>query len=177
MTATIPILSIVGHSGSGKTTLLEKLIRELKRRGYRLAVVKHHHHAGLTFDKPGKDTYRFAQAGADHVVLAGPDQVAHVRRFQREPTLAQVVAPIGDVDLIITEGYKHAHAPKIEVSRGERSAGLVSPPDELIAIASDRRFEVDVPQFRLEDVVALADLIEARFLNRKSTWQDRWALL
>ncbi|MEJ2754047.1 MAG: molybdopterin-guanine dinucleotide biosynthesis protein MobB, partial [Chloroflexota bacterium] len=38
----IPIVSIIGKSKSGKTTLLEKLIAELKRRGYRVATIKHH---------------------------------------------------------------------------------------------------------------------------------------
>jgi molybdopterin-guanine dinucleotide biosynthesis protein MobB len=161
--ASIPVVSIVGHSGSGKTTLLEKLIRELKHRGYRLAVVKHHHHPDLQLDTPGKDSWRFAQAGADHVALAGPDQVAHVRYFDQEPTLGDVLAAIQDVDLILTEGYKHADAPKIEVSRGEST--LISAPGSLIAVVSDRSFSVDVPQFDLEDVAGLATFIEARFLT------------
>jgi molybdopterin-guanine dinucleotide biosynthesis protein B len=32
----IPLVSVVGKSDAGKTTLLEKLIPELKRRGYRV---------------------------------------------------------------------------------------------------------------------------------------------
>jgi molybdopterin-guanine dinucleotide biosynthesis protein MobB len=160
----IPVVSIIGHSGSGKTTLLEKLIREMKRRGYRLAVVKHHHHPDLQLDSPGKDSWRFAQAGADHVTLAGPDQVAHVRYFDQEPTLGDALAAIQDVDLILTEGYKHADAPKIEVSRGEST--LISTPEHLIAVVSDRRFGVDVPHFDLEDVAGLATFVEARFLTK-----------
>ncbi|MBN1374562.1 MAG: molybdopterin-guanine dinucleotide biosynthesis protein MobB, partial [Dehalococcoidia bacterium] len=33
----IPALAIVGKSGSGKTVIIEKLIAELKARGYRVA--------------------------------------------------------------------------------------------------------------------------------------------
>lgn len=40
----IPVISIVGKSNVGKTTLLEKLLRELKRRGYKVATVKHDVH-------------------------------------------------------------------------------------------------------------------------------------
>ncbi|MEA3374703.1 MAG: molybdopterin-guanine dinucleotide biosynthesis protein B [Chloroflexota bacterium] len=158
----VPVVSIVGHSGSGKTTLLEKLIRELKGRGYRLAVVKHHYHRGVALDRPGKDTWRFAQAGADEVVLAGPDQVAHVRRFEREPTLEEVVGGIGEVDLILTEGYKEAGAPKIEVSRGGE---LVSPAGDLVAVVSDGGMEVGVPWFGLEDMEGLARFVEEEFLG------------
>lgn len=160
----IPVISLVGHSGSGKTTLLERLIRELKDRGYRLAVIKHHYHRGLEFDTPGKDSWRFAQAGADHVVLAGPDRVIHLRTFQQAPSLETILAVIQDVDLIITEGYKHAETLKIEVNRAQAQSPLISAPENLIAIASDRRFDVDVPQFDLDDVSALAAFIEARVL-------------
>jgi molybdopterin-guanine dinucleotide biosynthesis protein MobB len=207
MTSAIPVISVVGRSNSGKTTLLEKLISELKRRGYRVAAVKHHYHAGFTFDVPGKDSYRFAQAGADHVAVAGPDQVVHMRRWEREPSLAEVVADIRDVDLILTEGYKRERAPKIEVWRrgqgdkgtrgqgdkgtggqGEEEAGgrrqeaggkkqdgreggggLLCEVEELVAIASDRRFDVDVVQFDLDDVAGLADLVEVRFLRKSIT--------
>lgn len=159
------IVSFVGHSGSGKTTLLEKLIRELKRRGYRLAVIKHHHHRGLPFDRPGKDSWRFARAGADHVVLAGPDRATHFRTFPEEPSLEQIASSIQDVDLVLTEGYKHAGAPKIEISRGQTEPYLLSDADDLVAVVADRPFDVDVPQFDLDDVSLLADFIETRFLE------------
>lgn len=161
----IPVLSLVGHSGSGKTTLVERLIRELKDRGYRLAVVKHHYHPGLEFDTRGKDSWRFARAGAEHVVLAGPDKAIHVRTFQQPPTLDAILAVVHDVDLIITEGYKHAETLKIEVNRAQAQSPLISAPEDLIAIASDRHFDVDVPQFDLDDVAGLAAFIEARFLT------------
>lgn len=72
----IPIICVVGRSKSGKTTLLEKLIPELKRRGYRVATIKHHSHPGFEIDVPGKDTWRHAQAGSDHVIISAPDKVA-----------------------------------------------------------------------------------------------------
>jgi molybdopterin-guanine dinucleotide biosynthesis protein MobB len=162
---TLPVVSIVGYSGSGKTTLLEKVIRELKRRGYRLAVIKHHHHRNLQFDVSGKDSWRFAQAGADQVVIAGPDQVVQVRAYEEDPTLEQIIAGIRDVDLILIEGFKEAGIPKVEVSRGQPQSDLISPLESLVAIVTDRCFPLETPQFDLEDLFGLADLIEARFLR------------
>jgi len=156
-----PLFSIVGPSGSGKTTLLERLIPELKRRGYRVAVIKHHPHSGSDLDVPGKDTWRLARAGADHVTIVAPDQVMHRRRTEREPTLEEIAAGIEGVDLILTEGYKEAHTPRIEVSRKGRSRPLPSGP-EVVALVSEERFDADVPQFDADDVEGLADLIEAR---------------
>jgi molybdopterin-guanine dinucleotide biosynthesis protein MobB len=130
-----------------------------------LAVIKHHHHRGLSFDRPGKDSWRFARAGADHVILAGPDRATHFRTFSEEPTLEQIASGIENVDLILTEGYKHASAPKIEISRGQTKPPLISDRDDLVAVVADRPFDVDAPQFELEDVIGLTDFIETRFLK------------
>ena len=163
MTAT-PIICVVGRSEVGKTTLLEKLISELKRRGYRLGTIKHHAHPGFEIDHPGKDTWHHAQAGSDHVVIAAPDKVASVRRVDRELTLDEIVATISDVVVTLTEGYKRMGKLKIEVVRAARSTEPICTLEELLAVVSDVAVAFDVPRFELEDVVSLVDLIEARFL-------------
>lgn len=162
---TAPIICVVGRTDAGKTTLLEKLIPELKRRGYRVATIKHHAHPGFEIDQPGKDTWRHARAGSDHVVIAAPDRVASIRRVDREPTLDEIAAGISDVDIILTEGYKRAAKPKIEVIRAARNPEPICTPEELLAIVSDVAIPFDVPCFGLEEVGGLADLIEMRFLG------------
>jgi molybdopterin-guanine dinucleotide biosynthesis protein B len=163
----IPILCIVGRSGSGKTTLLEKLIPELKRRGYRVGTIKHHvHRGGLEFDRPGKDSWRHAQAGAEHVVLVAPGGVASVRRVEREPTLDEIAATIPGVDIILVEGYKWADKPRIEVFRVAHSAAPVCPPQDLLALVSDVAVpDYSIPRFELDDISGLADFVEHRFLS------------
>lgn len=161
----IPIICVVGRSKVGKTTLLEKLIPALKRRGYRVATIKHHSHPGFEMDQPGKDTWRHAQAGSDHVVIAAPDKVASIRRVEQEPTLDELAAVITDVDIILTEGYKRSDRPKIEVVRAERSAEPICTPEELVAIATDVPVARAIPQFSLEDAEGLAGLLEERFLG------------
>ena len=162
----VPIVSVVGKSGSGKTTLLERLIPELKRRGHRVGTIKHDAHS-FDIDHPGKDTWRHAQAGSDHVVISSPARVASIRRITQEITLEELAAAMTDVDIVVTEGYKRGSAPKIEVSRRERSEELICQQDELMAIASDHPFEGAVPQFDLDDTQGLADLIETRFLRAR----------
>jgi molybdopterin-guanine dinucleotide biosynthesis protein B len=160
----IPIVSVVGKSGAGKTTLLEKLIAELKRRGYRVATVKHDVH-GFEIDRPGKDSWRLAQAGSDSVVIASPNRLALIKRLDREMALSEIAAFLTDVDIILTEGYKRGNAPKIEVSRRERGGELLCTPDELVAIVSDQSFDLDVPQFGLDDTAGIVDLLEGTFLS------------
>ena len=118
--ANVPIVCIVGRSKSGKTTIVEKLIRDLKRRGHRVATIKHHAHPGIEIDRPGKDTWRHAQAGSDHIVIAAPDRVASIRRIDREPTLEEIAATIHDVDIILAEGYIRTGQVKVEVVRAAR---------------------------------------------------------
>jgi molybdopterin-guanine dinucleotide biosynthesis protein B len=160
-----PIVAVVGKSNSGKTTLMEGLIRELKRRGYRVGTIKHDAHS-FQMDTPGKDTWRHAQAGSDHVVISSPRRVASIRRIEQEQSLDELAAQMTSVDIILAEGYKHGNAPKIEVSRRERSQTLICRPDELLAVATDQRFDLgaDVPQYNLNDILGLVDLIETHFL-------------
>jgi molybdopterin-guanine dinucleotide biosynthesis protein MobB len=163
----IPILSIVGRSGSGKTTLIEKLIPELKRRGFRVATVKHHSHPGFEIDQPGKDTWRHARAGSDHVIIAAPDKIASIQLLKREMTLDEITAGIRDVDLILTEGFIRAGKPALEVNRSLGEGGLICSPPQLIAVASDSPLNVNVPTFGLEDTIRIVDFIEDQLLGEK----------
>ncbi|MGC8825629.1 MAG: molybdopterin-guanine dinucleotide biosynthesis protein B [Anaerolineae bacterium] len=159
-----PVISFVGKSDSGKTTLLEKVIRELKRRGYRVGTIKHDAH-DFEMDHAGTDTWRHAQAGSDHVIISSPHKVASIRKVEQEASLWELAATMTDVDIILTEGYKRGPAPKIEVSRRERSAELICSPAELIAVVSNQHFDIPVPQFDLDDAAGVVDLIVERFLT------------
>ena len=159
----IPVISIVGgKSNSGKTTLLEKMIREAKRRGWRVATLKHDVH-GFEMDQPGKDTWRHGQAGADVVALSSPHKIAILESVTGDQPLDEVLARIQGVDVIFTEGYKSGNKPKIEVFRSAVHQGLFSKPEELIAIASDIIFDNGIPCFGLDDAGGLCDLIEEKF--------------
>jgi molybdopterin-guanine dinucleotide biosynthesis protein B len=164
-TTCVPVVSLVGKSGVGKTTALERIIREIKRRGYRVGTVKHDTH-GFEMDKPGKDSWRHAQAGSDAVVVAGPRKMALIRKTDGEMPLDDIVELMGDVDLVITEGYKLGNKPKIEVSRLERGTELLCQPDELIGIMADYPVDMPVPILGLEDAAGVVDLLEQLYLRR-----------
>jgi molybdopterin-guanine dinucleotide biosynthesis protein MobB len=161
----IPVVTIIGKSKSGKTTLMEKLITELKERGYRVGTLKHHSHSAFEIDQPGKDSWRHARAGSEHVIIAAPDKIASYRLLKRELDFDQIIREFSDLNLILVEGYKSAHQPSIEVIREENGLELISDLGQLIAVAADVPFEIDVPVLDLEDIDGLANLIETSFLE------------
>lgn len=162
----IPVLTFTAYSNTGKTTYLEKLIPCLKEAGLRIAVIKHDAH-DFQADTQGKDSWRFAQAGADTVAVASGRQLA---LFQYSPfDLSAIVAQIHNVDLILTEGYKHSHFPKIAIYRAASGNGLSVPAEDCLAIVGDYPFPSPCPVFSLEDPQSLAgyllQLLQAGALN------------
>jgi len=163
----IPIISFVGNSGSGKTTLLEKLIPELKKRGYRTGIVKHTHHK-VEMDKKGKDSARHKEAGAEMVILAGLKQFSMVRDMPNKASgdsLESLEIYFRDLDIVITEGFKKENKPKIEVFRVEtHKTPLFNGSKDFIAIVTNADINPEIPVFGLNEIKKLADFIESRFL-------------
>ena len=155
-----PIISIVGRSDSGKTTLLEGLIAELKRRGYRVVVMKHSAE-DVELDMVNKDTWRFSQAGSEVSAISSGHKLAVFKQLEHDSSPEELSQFIScDFDLLLTEGFKHSSYPKIEIHRKEQGGDLVSPPQQLLAVVTDEPLEVDVPQFAKDEVQKIVDLIE-----------------
>ena len=161
-----PIVSVVGNSGAGKTTLLEKLVRELKKRGYRIGTIKHDVHE-FDIDHEGKDSWRHKEAGACTVAVSSPKKLALVKDIESEECLDSLASKyFQDVDIILTEGYKKEGKPKIEVFRSQVHEKPLSKEDKnLVALVSDTSLDLDAPCFELNDTEGLADFLEKRFLT------------
>ncbi len=162
-------VSFVAKSGTGKTTLLEKVIAELKQRGYRIGVIKHDAHR-FDIDHPGKDSHRLTASGADTMLISSPEKLALIRQHAESPSIEELIATyFGDVDLILTEGFKKGGLPKIEVHRKERSATLLCRGEQhdttLLAVASDEPLELDVPVLDINNPVQVADFVEKHIIH------------
>lgn len=162
---TTPVITFVGLSGTGKTTFLEQLIPVLKARGIRLAVVKHDAHH-FEMDRPGKDTYRFSAAGADVVAISNAEKFAMIERPLEELSLRDIVQRLPEIDLVLTEGYKRSHFPKIEIHRAALNRPLLSKAEDLLAVMTDEPLDTTARQIPLSDTAACADLIQ--------NWLQEW---
>ena len=158
------LYGVTGWKNNGKTTLVERLVAEIAGRGLAVSTVKHAHH-GFDLDAPGKDSWRHRQAGAREVMISGGARWAlmHELRGDDEPPLADLLARLSPVDLVIVEGYKRDAHRKVEVRREEAARDLIADGDPSIrALATDRRLAgFDRPQFDLDDVPAIADFVLA----------------
>lgn len=163
----VPVISIVGRSNTGKTMLIEKLLPEIKRRGYRVATIKHAAHR-FEIDKPGKDSYRHYLAGADAVMISSKEKVALLKRnLGQEISLNQLIKQLPPVDLVLTEGYKKGDKPKIEVHRRDLNQILLCSGKELVCVATNESLDIDAPCFHIDDAAGIVDMIEERFLKKK----------
>jgi len=164
-----PIVSVIGKSNSGKTTLLEGLIAEFKRRGYRVAAVKHSRQE-VELDTAGKDTWRFSRAGSELTAISTSGILGVFRRTDHDPGLPELSRAIGGgYDLILTEGFKKQEVSlKIEVHRREQGSDLVGKPEQLLAVVTDEPLGVAVPQFSRDDINGIADLIEQTTLKKRN---------
>lgn len=171
-----PIITVVGFSDAGKTTMIEKLLPELKRRGFKVGTIKHAHH-GFAIDQEGKDSWRHQKAGADITAVAGPDKTALI--VNAPITRLEDIRPLmAGMDLIIAEGFKSERMPKVEVLRHTVNGNplFLEDPD-LFALMTD----IDLRQpginnfavLGLEEIPALADLIVARFLKPAAVSDER----
>ena len=154
-----PVVIIAGWSGSGKTTFVEKLLPHLKKKNLKVGTVKHHH-ADLELDEPGKDSWRHRKAGADKTVIAAPGCAGMVMTIDGEPSLENLIPLMSDMNIIVVEGFKKEKRPKIEIFRSEvhDKPGFIKDPN-LIAIASDTKFDAPVPVFDLNNPEKLADFL------------------
>ncbi|UWQ42161.1 molybdopterin-guanine dinucleotide biosynthesis protein B [Leisingera aquaemixtae] len=157
------IYGVTGWKNNGKTGLMERLVAEFCARGYTVSTIKHAHHA-TDVDQPGTDSHRHRQAGASEVVLASAGRVAIMQELRgaAEPPLAELLARLLPVDLVLVEGYKREPHPKIEAYRQSAGTDLIAPQDPSIrAVASDTALELDRPVFDLDGTAAIADFIQA----------------
>lgn len=161
------IVSFIGWHDSGKTTLVCQVVTELKKLGYRVAVIKSSNDSGIEFDTPGTDTYKHKVAGADSVMLVAPDQMVlqTANSDLSLRTLGHRYFP--DVDIVIAEGFKTARKiPKIEVCRNvdqklrEEVHGVIAVATNVEGVAGDY-------VFKLDEAREIALFIEKRYLTGK----------
>jgi len=157
-------VAVVGFKKAGKTSVVEALIRELTCRGRRVGTLKH---ASQThpIDSPGKDTWRFEEAGSVASAILTSERTAIF--LTRPVSIAEAVARLGAVDVLVIEGFKSLDsvariivprtAEEIQPLANGLEIAVSGPSVEGIPTAG-----VNIPIIPLSQVGELADLVEAK---------------
>jgi molybdopterin-guanine dinucleotide biosynthesis protein B len=156
------VIGLSGWSGAGKTTLLSRVIPYLLGQGLRVSVIKHAHHE-FDVDVPGKDSWVHRQSGATEVLVSSSRRWAlmHELRGAAEPRLPELLSKMSQVDLVVIEGFKREPHSKIEVHRAANNKPLLFPDDpDIVGIATDAVVESRLPMVHLDDVEAIAALMQ-----------------
>jgi molybdopterin-guanine dinucleotide biosynthesis protein B len=157
----IKAIGFIGYSNTGKTTLIEKLIPIFRARGLAVSAIKNAHH-GFDMDRPGKDSYRYREAGAGQVLIATGQRWALLTETPQAPaTLDDLLAQLAPCDLVIIEGFKsEGRIPRIEVRRTANTEPPLFPHDpNVIAVAADHAVDTRLPVLDLNNAANIAAFV------------------
>lgn len=162
------VMQLVGYADSGKTTLLTKLIPLLEQSGLRVGVVKHDGGHDFAFDQPGKDTWRYREAGASLVAITSQTKTAIIE--QRPTPLPQLVERLtqAGADLVLAEGFKREGYPKLVVLRRPQDAELLDSVANIVGLVTWEPIERDEwPCFSVNDAAAIAQFVRQRLAEAR----------
>jgi len=157
------VVVITGFKKSGKTSLIEALIGELRRRRHRVGVIKHTVRP-YSIDTPGKDTWRYREAGAQASALLTRGESAIFLQHPLE--LNEVIRLLGALDLVLLEGFKELdRVPRIVVAGTPQEVEELKNGLEIAVtgkIAGSLQEGLGVPVLASNAISGLADLVEKK---------------
>ena len=157
------VVVITGFKESGKTSLIEALTGELRKRGRTVGVIKHTVRP-YPIDTPGKDTWRYREAGAQASAMLTPEESALF--FHHPLELNEAVRLLGAIDLVLLEGFKELdRAPRIIVARNREEVEQLRNGLEIAVtgeISGSEEEGLEVPVLDPSAIEALADLVEEK---------------
>lgn len=146
------IVCIVGKNKSVKTMLMEALIKELKKRGLSVGALKYHKHGDFEIDIEGKDTWKYAKAGADTVAISSSVKFAVIKSVEREMGIDEICDRyFGDNDIVLADGFTMSDKPRIIVAESGEDAESFKRGCEVVAVVGTG--------FGLDDVCAIANSV------------------
>ncbi len=131
-----PVICIVGKNKTQKTRLMEALIKELKTRNLRVGALKYHKHGDFEVDIEGKDTWKYAKAGADTVAISSSVKFAVIKRVKDEMGIDDICDKFFmGVDIVLADGFTLSDKPRIVVADSEDDIELFKNGCEVVAVA------------------------------------------
>jgi molybdopterin-guanine dinucleotide biosynthesis protein MobB len=152
------VIAVVGSKKSGKTTAIETAIKELTKRGYDVAAVKHVSEPDFTIDSKGKDTWRFAQSGAKTIIAVSANEIVTIEKVvAKDFSLKEILQKCEGNDVVLIEGLKNL----VGMDRNVQKIVVVGSEEEALRAMKD-----------YEPILALVKPYSTKNLNLKISHVD-----
>lgn len=119
-------IAVIGWKNSGKTTLVSRLVAHLRKKKFKVGVVKHAHHS-FDIDHPNTDSYKIREAGSYKTTIVSEKRLAHIEeKISPEIDIEELIKLNEGCDILIFEGFKKIKKlSKIEVNLKKNNKELL----------------------------------------------------
>lgn len=140
-----PVICIVGKSKSMKLMIMQELISELKARGLRVGALKYHKHGDFEIDIEGKDTWKYAKAGAETVAIASSVKFAVIKKASGEPEIDDIIEKhFADCNIVLADGFTLSDKPRIILTDSEEDIEVFKRGCEVVAVIDQNAGNKDI---------------------------------
>lgn len=147
-------IAVIGWKNSGKTTLVSRLVAHLKKKKFKVGVVKHAHHT-FDIDHPNTDSYKIREAGSYKTTIVSEKRLAHIEeKISPEIDIEELIKLNNGCDILIFEGFKKIKKlSKIEVNLTKNNRELLYKSfDNVKLLVSDDMSEHPIKVLRHDQV-------------------------
>ena len=147
-------IAVIGWKNSGKTTLVSRLVSHLKKKKFKVGVVKHAHHT-FDIDHPNTDSYKIREAGSYKTTIVSEKRLAHIEeKISPEIDIEELIKLNKGCDILIFEGFKKIKKlSKIEVNLTKNNKELLYKSfDNVKLLVSDDMSEHPIKVLRHDQV-------------------------
>lgn len=138
------VICIVGKNKRVKSRLMEHLIAGLKSRGLRVGALKYHKHGDFEIDIKGKDTWKYANAGADTVAISSSMKFALIKRVEKEKGIDEICDKyFSDSDIVLADGFTMSDKPRIIAADSEEDIEIFRMGCRVVAVVGEAGIPVD----------------------------------
>ncbi len=147
-------IAVIGWKNSGKTTLVSRLVAHLRKKKFKVGVVKHAHHS-FDIDHPNTDSYKIREAGSYKTTIVSEKRIAHIEeKISHEIDIEELIKLNEGCDILIFEGFKKIKKlSKIEVNLKKNNKELLYKSfDNVKLLVSDDMSEHPIKVLRHDQV-------------------------
>ena len=147
-------IAVIGWKNSGKTTLVSRLVSHLRKKKFKVGVVKHAHHS-FEIDHPNTDSYKIREAGSYKTTIVSEKRLAHIEeKISPEIDIEELIKLNNGCDILIFEGFKKIKKlSKIEVNLTKNNKELLYKSlDNVKLLVSDDMSEHPIKVLRHDQV-------------------------